>query len=96
MDRRHQGRKGAKIVLFIFEEFGAYYDIPDSVFSILDFCQDGIPNNMHSCHATHNQLGLEYRDLMEHLKDENPSYYYTDILIPNGWTLGKFIQQQGG
>lgn len=36
-------RKGAKIVLFIFEEFGAYYDIPDSLFSILDFCQVGIP-----------------------------------------------------
>lgn len=51
-----------------------------------------IPNNMHSYYATHNKLGLEYRELMEHLKDKDPSYYYTDVLIPNGWTLGKFIQ----
>lgn len=36
-------RKGAKIVLFLFEEFAAYYDIPDSLFSILDFCAEGIP-----------------------------------------------------
>jgi len=36
-------RKGAKIVLFLFEEFAVYYDIPDSLFSILDFCKEGIP-----------------------------------------------------
>ncbi len=36
-------RKGAKIVLFLFAEFAAYYDIPNSLFSILDFCAEGIP-----------------------------------------------------
>jgi len=36
-------KKGAKLVVFIFEEFGAYYDIPGSLFSILDFCAEGIP-----------------------------------------------------
>ncbi len=36
-------RKGAKIVLFLFEEFATFYDIPDGLFSILDFCQEGIP-----------------------------------------------------
>jgi len=36
-------RKGAKIVLLLFEEFAAYYDIPDSLLSILDFCKEGIP-----------------------------------------------------
>lgn len=46
---------------------------------------------MHSYYKTHNKLGLEYRELMEHLKDKDPSYY-TDILTPNGWTLGEFIQ----
>ena len=35
--------KGGKIVLMLFPEFGAYYDIPHSLFSILDFCQEGIP-----------------------------------------------------
>ena len=44
-------------------------------------------------YKTHNKLGLEYRELMEHLKDKDPSYYYTDILIPNGQTLRKFIQE---
>lgn len=52
----------------------------------------GIPNNMHSYYITHNKPGLEYRDLMEHLKDKEPSYYYSDILIPNGQTLGEFIR----
>lgn len=36
-------RKGAKIVLFLFEECGAYWDIPESLFAILDFCAEGIP-----------------------------------------------------
>lgn len=36
-------RKGAKLVVFIFEEFGAYYDIPGGLFTILDFCKEGIP-----------------------------------------------------
>lgn len=35
-------RKGAKIVLFLFEEFAAYYEIPGVLFSILDFCAEGI------------------------------------------------------
>lgn len=50
-----------------------------------------IPNNMHMFNRTHNQKGMQYRELMEHLKDKEPSYYYTDILIPNGKTLGDFI-----
>ena len=29
---------------------------------------------------------------MQHLKDKEPAYYYTDILIPNGQTLAHFIQ----
>ena len=51
-----------------------------------------IPNNMHSYYKTHNKLGLEYRDLMEFLKDKEPSFYYSDVLIPNEWTLGRFIE----
>lgn len=37
-------RKGAKIVLFLYEEFGAYYDAIYSLFAILDFCEENIPN----------------------------------------------------
>ena len=52
-----------------------------------------IPNNMHSYSKTDNKLGMDYWELMEHLKDKNPSYYYTDILIPNDLTLQNFINQ---
>lgn len=52
-----------------------------------------IPNNMHNYFRTHNKLGLQYRDLMEHLKDKDPSYYYSDILIPNGHKLQDFIDK---
>ena len=38
-----------------------------------------------------NRLRMEYRDLLEHLKDKDPSYYYSDVLIPNGKTLKDFI-----
>lgn len=48
---------------------------------------------MHSYSKTDNKLGMDYRELMEHLKDKDPSYYYTDILIPNGLTLQNFIDQ---
>ena len=50
-----------------------------------------IPNGDHSFNALNNKLGLQYRDLLEHLKDKDPSYYYSDVLIPNGKTLKDFI-----
>ena len=50
-----------------------------------------IPNGDHSFNALNNKLGLQYRDLLEHLKDKEPSYYYSDVLIPNEKTLKDFI-----
>ena len=50
-----------------------------------------IPNGDHSFNALNNKLNLQYRDLLEHLKDKDPSYYYSDVLIPNGKTLKDFI-----
>ena len=50
-----------------------------------------IPNGDHSFNALNNKLGLQYRDLLEHLKDKDPSYYYSDVLISNGKTLKDFI-----
>lgn len=50
-----------------------------------------IPNGDHSFNALNNKLELQYRDLLEHLKDKDPSYYYSDVLIPNGKTLKDFI-----
>lgn len=50
-----------------------------------------IPNNMDSYSKFNNRMGMDYRELMEHLKDKDPAYYYSDVLIPNGCTLGQFI-----
>lgn len=50
-----------------------------------------MPNNDHFM-VSHNQLGLEHRDLLEYLKDKAPDYYYEKVLIPSGRTLKDFIQ----
>lgn len=50
-----------------------------------------IPNNLHSFNREHNRLDLEYRDLLEHLKDKTPAYYYEHVLLRNGKTLRDFI-----
>ena len=51
-----------------------------------------MPNNDDHFSASHNQLKLEHRDLLEHLKDKSPDYYYEKVLIPSGRTLKNFIQ----
>lgn len=51
----------------------------------------GIPDNDDYYSCNHNRMGLEHGALLEHLKDKDPSYYYTDVLIPNGRTLNDFV-----
>lgn len=51
----------------------------------------GLPDNDDMFVRRHNRKDLEHKELMEHLKDKDPAYYYTDILVPNGRTLGDFI-----
>lgn len=68
------------------------YKKQHKAFHLPDFLLS-IPNNMHGYYTTNNKLGLEYRELMEHLKDKEPAYYYSDILIPSGKTLQDFINQ---
>lgn len=50
-----------------------------------------LPNNDDSFNAKNNKLHMPYRELLNHLKDKDPAYYYTDVLIPNGKTLKDFI-----
>lgn len=50
-----------------------------------------MPNNDDYYSADNNRQKLEFRDLLEGLKDKEPSYYYSDVLIPNGDTLQDFI-----
>ena len=66
------------------------YKTPHALASLPAFLLS-IPNGDHSFNRLNNKLGLQYRDLLEHLKDKEPSYYYSDVLIPNGKTLKDFI-----
>lgn len=50
-----------------------------------------LPNNDDSFNAKNNKLHMQYRELLNHLKDKTAAYYYTDVLIPNGKTLKDFI-----
>jgi len=50
-----------------------------------------LPNNDDGFNSNNNRLGMGYRELLNHLKDKDPSYYYTDVLEPNGKTLKDFI-----
>jgi len=50
-----------------------------------------MPNNNDYFSISENKLNMPYDDLLEHLKDKSPDYYYSDILIPNGRTLNDFI-----
>lgn len=54
----------------------------------------GLPDNDDMYDREHNRLKLSHGELLEHLKDKNPAYYYTDILVSNGKTLGDFISRR--
>ncbi len=52
-----------------------------------------LPDN--NDHFTHNKnlLGMPYRELVEHLKDKEPGYYYEKVLMPTAKTLNDFINE---
>ena len=66
------------------------YKAPTRIYTLASFILR-MPNNNDNYHPRNNRLELEYRELLEHLKDKEPAYYYSDILIPNGHTLKDFI-----
>ena len=51
----------------------------------------GLPDNDDFYDVEHNRLMLDHKGLLEHLKDKDPAYYYSDILVPNGKVLQDFI-----
>lgn len=55
----------------------------------------GMDNNNDYFQPSNNKPGLEMRDLLELLQDKPPEYYYSNILIPSGQTLGDFIKERG-
>lgn len=50
-----------------------------------------LPNNDDMYSSQHNRLDASYRDLLEHLKDKPPAYYYSNVLVPDGKTLKNFL-----
>jgi hypothetical protein len=51
-----------------------------------------MPNNDDHFRQANNKQGFNMRELLEHLKDKEPGYYYTDVLLPfEGVTLQDFI-----
>lgn len=59
--------------------------------STLPYLILAMPNNDDYYSPKNNRQGLEFRDLLEQLKDKDPGHYYSDVLIPNGDTLQDFI-----
>lgn len=55
-----------------------------------------MPNNNDHFNHSLNKPGLEMRDLLELLKDKEPAFYYSDVLIPSGRVLNDFIEGRGG
>lgn len=54
----------------------------------------GLPDNDDMFSSENNRLGLGHQELLEHLKEKEPSYYYSDILVPSGKTLQEFISRR--
>ena len=65
---------------------------PYSLTNIPDFILS-LPDNDDLYNPDHNRLNLGHRELMEHLRDKTPEYYYTCILIPSGKTLKDFYKE---
>lgn len=61
------------------------YNMPDYILSL--------PDNDDYFNIKNNRLQLNHRELMEHLADKTPEYYYSDILIPSGKTLADFYKE---
>lgn len=60
-------------------------NMPDYILSL--------PDNDDYFNIRNNRLELGHRELMEHLADKTPEYYYSDILIPSGKTLADFYKE---
>lgn len=67
------------------------YKRPEQLSTLPDYILR-MPNNNDHYSTQHNQQGLQYRDLLERLKDKSPAYYYEHILVESGRTLGQFLE----
>lgn len=68
------------------------YQRPEQLSTLPDYILR-IPNNNDHYKTQSNQQGLQYRDLLEHLKDKSSAYYYERILVESGQTLGQILER---
>lgn len=59
--------------------------IPNYIFAM--------PDNNDRYSPSRTKLNMEYRNMLEFLKDKDEKFYYSDVLIPTGKTLSDFIMQ---
>ena len=67
------------------------YKDPARIFTLAGFILR-MPNNNDMFRPENNKLKLAYRNLLEYLKDKDPSVYYSDILTPDGGAFGTFLK----
>ena len=66
------------------------YKNPARIFTLAGFILR-MPNNSDMYSASRNRRNLPYRELLEYLKDRDPSVYYTEILVPDHSTFQQFM-----
>ncbi len=59
------------------------FSIPYYIFAMPDNNDRYVPGRT--------KLNMEYRNLLEHLKDKDTDYYYESVLKPSGKTLSNFV-----
>ena len=52
-----------------------------------------MPDNNDRYNPQRTKLNMEYRTMLEFLKDKDAGFYYEQVLIKNGKTLKDFIYQ---
>ena len=67
------------------------YKDPARIFTLAGFILR-MPNNNDMFRAGDNKLKLPYRELLEYLKDKNPSVYYSEILVSDKGTYEDFMK----
>lgn len=55
-----------------------------------------MPDNNDLYHPDRTKLNMEYRNLLEFMKDKDEKYYYDKVLIPTGKVLSDFITLKDG
>lgn len=77
---------GAANSLPVYKNLWALASLPHHILSL--------PNNDHNFDRANNRLKLGYRELLDHLRDKEPAYYYEHVLKPKeGKTLQHFIDK---